>query len=62
MGYNPIYLPHAPGAVGGTYAQYALSSASTVFSLPEHVSFDQGAAINVPYKTAYIALFRVCLA
>ena len=56
----PILTCCLLGSVGGTYAQYALSNSSTVFTLPDHISFDQGAAINVPYRTAYIALFRVC--
>ncbi len=41
----------------GTYAEQALCDESTVHLLPEHVSFEQGAAIGVPYGTAYRALF-----
>ena len=41
----------------GTYAEYALASASTVKPLPAEVSFEQGAAIPVPYYTAYRGLF-----
>jgi NADPH:quinone reductase len=41
----------------GTYAELALCKASEVFRLPHHVSFEQGAALGVPYATAHRALF-----
>jgi len=44
-------------AISGTYAQFALCDADFVFRLPEAVSFEQGAAIGVPYATAHRALF-----
>jgi NADPH2:quinone reductase len=47
-----VYLA---GAVTGTYAQFCLAEAQNVFILPDNVSFDEGAAVNVPYKTAYFA-------
>jgi len=40
----------------GSYAQYTLCEATDVNPLPENVSFEQGAAVNVPYATAYFAL------
>jgi len=46
------------GAVSGTYAQECLCEASQVFDLPDNVSFAQGAAVGVPYGTAYRALFQ----
>jgi NADPH2:quinone reductase len=49
-----VYLA---GSISGTYAEKALCEASTVFPLPPHVSFSQGAAVHVPYATAYHALF-----
>lgn len=49
-----VYLS---GSVSGTYAQLALCGQSQVHPLPEHVSFAQGAAIGVPYATAYRAMF-----
>jgi NADPH2:quinone reductase len=42
--------------LSGTYAQYALALESQVHSLPERVSFAQGAGVYVPYATAYRAL------
>lgn len=46
------------GSVTGTYAEFALCNASSVHLLPENVSFSQGAAIHVPYYTAYRALIQ----
>ncbi|MGB7156413.1 MAG: NADPH:quinone reductase [Tepidisphaeraceae bacterium] len=45
------------GAITGTYAERALCDAPKVFLLPENLTFQQGAAIGVPYGTAYRALF-----
>jgi len=42
----------------GTYAQQLLCEESGVYSLPEHVTFKQGAAVHVPYATAFRALFH----
>jgi NADPH2:quinone reductase len=41
----------------GTYAEKALCEAGQVYPLPDHVSFEQGAAIGIPYATAVWALF-----
>jgi NADPH2:quinone reductase len=46
------------GSLSGTYAEKALCDETTVFPLPDHVSFAQGAGVNVPYATAYRALFQ----
>lgn len=48
---------YTTGSKTGTYAMQALCDESTVHPLPEHVSFEQGAAIGVPYGTAYRGLF-----
>jgi len=45
-------------SLSGTYAEFALCAASTVHRLPEALSFAQGAAVNIPYATAYRALFQ----
>ncbi len=45
------------GSVTGTYAEACLSEAKSVHHLPDHVTFSQGAALGVPYGTAYRALF-----
>lgn len=44
-------------AGAGTYAEYALCSQAMLHRLPPRVTFGQGAAIGVPYATAYRALF-----
>ena len=43
--------------LSGAYAQKALCSEQTVHALPAHITFQQGAAIGVPYATAYYGLF-----
>lgn len=42
----------------GTYAEFVLCEPSQVHPLPEKISFAQGAGVNVPYATAYRALFQ----
>jgi NADPH:quinone reductase len=42
--------------ITGAYAQYALALEEQVHSLPEKISFGQGAGVWVPYGTAYHAL------
>jgi len=48
-----VYLAKS---VSGTYAEYALTLESQVYSLPEKISFSQGAGVFIPYGTAYHAL------
>jgi len=45
------------GTVTGAYAELSLCEQAQVHPLPGTVSFAQGAAMNVPYATAYHALF-----
>jgi NADPH2:quinone reductase len=45
------------GSLTGTYAQLALCETAQVHALPDRVTFAQGAAVGVPYGTAYRALF-----
>ena len=45
-------------AGAGTYAEYALCSPGMLHPLPARVTFAQGAALGVPYATAYRALFH----
>jgi NADPH2:quinone reductase len=40
----------------GTYAEQTVCAAEDVFPLPDHTSFEQGAALGVPYGTATWAL------
>jgi NADPH2:quinone reductase len=45
------------GSITGAYAEQTLCAESQVYPLTEKLSFAQGAAIGVPYATAYRALF-----
>lgn len=49
---------YVAGTLSGAYAELALCEESQVYTLPEAVSFAQGAGIYVPYATAYRALFQ----
>ncbi len=42
---------------GGAYAEKMLCEQNQVFALPHNASFEQGAALGVPYATAHRALF-----
>ena len=39
--------------ISGGYAEYALAANYPVYTLPEKLDFKQGAAISIPYFTAY---------
>lgn len=47
----------ANGRMQGTYAEKVAVPAAHVHGLPDSLSFEQGAAINIAYVTAYRALF-----
>jgi NADPH2:quinone reductase len=51
-----VYLA---GSLTGTYAEQSLCEEWAVFPLPTQVSFAQGAAMHVPYATAFRALFQI---
>ena len=53
---------YVAGTTSGAYAEQALCNESQVHPLPERVSYAQGAAVNVPYATAYRALFQLARA
>src|SRR5690348_12004601 len=42
--------------ISGAYAEFTLAEESQVEKLPANISFEQGAAVWVPYGTAYHAL------
>jgi NADPH2:quinone reductase len=46
------------GSVSGVYAEFALSIAEDVHRLPTNVTLEQGAGVNIPYATAWRALFQ----
>jgi len=49
---------YVAGSLSGTYAEYALCDGTQVHALPDRVSFAQGAAIGIPYVTAWRALHQ----
>lgn len=53
---------YVAGTLSGTYAEKSLCSEIQVHLLAETISFEQGAAVNVPYATAYRALFQRAIA
>lgn len=55
-GVQPGDRVYLRGSLSGTYAEYSLASPQQLQPLPAEVSFSQGAAIGVPYGTAYHAL------
>lgn len=48
---------YTTGSLAGTYAEFALCTPDQLWPLPEHITFAQGAALSIPYSTAYKALF-----
>ncbi len=49
---------YTSAALSGTYAEQALCLEAQVHSLPDNVSFEQGAVVGVAYGTAYRSLFQ----
>jgi NADPH2:quinone reductase len=45
-------------SISGSYAEFTLCKADDVHKLPENISFEQAAGLNIPYATAYRALFQ----
>lgn len=48
---------YCAGTLSGAYAEKVLCDQSQVYRLPDRILFQQGAALGVPYGTAYRALF-----
>ena len=44
------------GSITGTYAEYCLCTPDQVHALPQAITFEQGAALGIPYATACYAL------
>ena len=55
--FSPGDRVYVNASLSGTYAEKALCEPKSVHRLPEKISFEQGAALGVPYATAYRALF-----
>jgi len=55
--FKPRDRVYISSSLSGTYAEAALSAEADVHPLPKGISFEQGAALGVPYATAHRALF-----
>lgn len=60
--FKPGDRVYTAGTVTGSYAEFTICNVGQVHRLPESVSFAQGAAVGIPYATAYRALFQRGLA
>ena len=49
---------YATKSSSGSFAQFALTEAAQTFSLHPNLDFDQGAALGIPYFTAYRAVVQ----
>jgi NADPH2:quinone reductase len=61
-GYAPGDRVYVGGTLTGAYAEQTLAEPWQVHPLPPNVSFVQGASVNVPYGTAFRALWQVARA
>jgi NADPH:quinone reductase len=57
--FSPGDTVYTSGTLTGAYAEQTLAEAWQVHRLPSNISFNQGAGLNVPYATAYRALFLI---
>jgi len=56
--FKPGARVYTGGTVTGAYANRMVCDATDVHPLPDKISFAEGAALNIPYATAYRALFQ----
>lgn len=55
-GFKPGQRVYTLRSLSGCYAEQVLVNQDQIFALPDCVSFSQGAALGVPYSTAFFAL------
>ncbi|MEG0384024.1 MAG: NADPH:quinone reductase [Solibacillus sp.] len=54
-----VFIASLPsGMTSGTFAEEIVCDAAFVYPLPEHISFEQGAALGIPALTAYRAVVQ----
>jgi NADPH2:quinone reductase len=56
--FKPGDRVYTAGSTTGTYAEFSICEESQLGSLPDNVSFEQGAGIWTPYATSFRALFQ----
>jgi NADPH2:quinone reductase len=49
---------YTANTISGAYAEFAVCREGDVYALPASMRYEEGAAINIPYVTAYRALFQ----
>jgi NADPH2:quinone reductase len=57
-GFSPGDRVYISGSLTGTYAEEVLCAVEQIYPLPDQFSFVEGAAVGIPYMTAYTALFQ----
>jgi len=55
--FKPGDRVYTHGSLSGSYAELVLCGENQIHPLPPKISFNQGAALGVPFATAYYALF-----
>ena len=56
--FQPGDRVYTNGSLTGTYAEYTLCNEDSVFLLADQLDFKGGAALGIPYFTAYRALVQ----
>jgi NADPH2:quinone reductase len=56
--FKPGDRVYTAGSISGTYSEISLCDESHLGSLPENISFEEGAGIWTPYATSFRALFQ----
>jgi len=56
--FSPGSRVYVAASLTGAYAEQTLCAPDQIFLLPDHISFEQGAALGIPYGTAAWALFH----
>lgn len=56
--FKPGDRVYTSGSITGTYAELSVCPEAHVHRLPDHSTFQEGAALGIPYATAYRALFQ----
>lgn len=56
--FRPGDRVYTAGSISGTYAEFSLCDETHLGSLPENISFEEGAGVWTPYATSYRALFQ----
>jgi NADPH2:quinone reductase len=55
---QPSDRVYTADSISGAYAEFTLCKADDVHKLPDNISFEEAAGLNIPYATAYRALFQ----